>query len=313
MDFEMPMSTIDNYQVPYGNGENERMPEARFAELRQIRTRYFQLAPQSDAATVLFIHGGIAFADSLAMSATLWERNLGRIGSFARAYAYDVPGQSHPAIATLDDVVEHARDFMHHIGGSRIHVVGHGDGGIVALKLALACVDRVRSVTVVGSNAAPLGDGVTDFTISDPPVPLESHDAQRWLTERISYSEHHLNVGRFLDDAVDVARRRSRAVHHQDSMSAAERRRMRASIARARADLFSHCRVAGLPVPVMLVWGFQDPIVPFKHALALFNILSEKTPEVQLRFINRAGNMPFRERPDEFSAALAGFIGALEH
>lgn len=87
---------------------------------------------------------------------------------------------------------------------------------------------------------------------------------------------------------------------------------MRASIAKGRSEIFARCREEGIPVPVLLVWGYQDPMVSPKHALALFDILSERQRQVQLRFINRAGNMPFRERPDEFNAAIGAFVCALE-
>ncbi|RQT37456.1 alpha/beta hydrolase [Burkholderia cepacia] len=300
------MSTIDNLQLAASSRRNARMSYAKFAELRQVRTRYLESALPTDAACVVFIHGGIAFVDTLGMSANLWEHNIGAIAPTVATYSYDVPDHSHPAIATLDDVVEHARALIDHTGFRQVHLVGHGDGGIVALKLALGNIDAVSSVTVVGSNAAPLGDAVADFTISDPPAPLASRHAQRWLAERLSHSEHHLGVGGYLDEAVDAAARRA------DASDALRRQRMRASVARARAEIFARCRDGGVSVPVMLVCGFQDPIVSPKHALALFEILSERTSRVQLRFVNRAGNMPFRERPDEFNAAIAGFVGALQ-
>lgn len=299
------MSTIDNLQLAASHRRHERMSYEKSVELRQVGTRYFESAAPTDGACVVFIHGGIAFADTLGMSANLWERNIGAIAPNVATYSYDVPDHSHPAIETLDDVVAHARAFIEHIGIRDVHLIGHGDGGIVALKLALAGVDAVRSVTLVGSNAAPLGDAVADFTIAAPPTPLASRHAQRWLAERLSHSEHHLDVGRYLAEAVEAATRR-------DAASSAQRKpRMRASIARARAEIFASCREGGLSVPVMLVWGFQDPLVSPRHALALFEILSARMEPVQLRFINRAGSMPFRERPDEFNAAVAGFIGAL--
>ena len=63
-------------------------------------------------------------------------------------------------------------------------------------------------------------------------------------------------------------------------------------------------REGPLSMPVLVVWGRDDRVVPLHDALALL----ERIEAAELRIIERAGHLPHLERPREFVAAVFGFL-----
>lgn len=63
----------------------------------------------------------------------------------------------------------------------------------------------------------------------------------------------------------------------------------------------------GLPVPTQLLWGRDDLSAPPATGLALFDRVAAKTPDAELRVLNRARHYVFRDRPRAFAAAVMDF------
>ncbi|MCA0155648.1 alpha/beta hydrolase [Tsukamurella sp. M9C] len=57
-------------------------------------------------------------------------------------------------------------------------------------------------------------------------------------------------------------------------------------------------------VPVLVVWGSDDPIIPVEHA----HLLHASLPSSRLEVFDGAGHFPFRSDPERFLAVLTGFI-----
>jgi pimeloyl-ACP methyl ester carboxylesterase len=67
-------------------------------------------------------------------------------------------------------------------------------------------------------------------------------------------------------------------------------------------DLVSRLRRTGLPV--LLIWGSEDPLFPLEHATRAHRDL----PGSRLAVIEGAGHTPQAERPDEFNRVLRSFL-----
>jgi pimeloyl-ACP methyl ester carboxylesterase len=65
-------------------------------------------------------------------------------------------------------------------------------------------------------------------------------------------------------------------------------------------------RLAGLSVPVQIVWGADDPLFPLSHAHRAHAAI----PGSRLAVIEGAGHTPQTDRPDEFNRVLARFLAA---
>ena len=59
-----------------------------------------------------------------------------------------------------------------------------------------------------------------------------------------------------------------------------------------------------LTMPVLLIWGEHDPLVPLTYARQML----EEMPHAKLRVIPRAGHVPMWENPRDFNDALLSFL-----
>ena len=103
----------------------------------------------------------------------------------AHGFTGDQPGSLHfefqtkEAIAYLEDVVKEPA-----------HLIGYSDGGIIALMVAIARPDLVKSIVAIGANyhySAPLSDFAEAFVSEDDQAEynLISPDAPHTLLEKI--------------------------------------------------------------------------------------------------------------------------------
>jgi pimeloyl-ACP methyl ester carboxylesterase len=278
--------------------------QARSVVAGGVETRYLE-AGQGPCEMVL-VHGG-ARSGLLLPSALAWEANLAALARHGRVVAPDGPGQGEsaaPAAAApgIEDLVVHLEAFADAVAMRRPHLIGHDEGALAALLLALRRPERVASVTLVGSCAAPSGDAVPNLALVGAPEPVLSGLSQAWVLEHSSYSHHHVTQGNYLREAV----RRAGTVTPE--VAAQRGAALRSGLARAKSEVFARLRDEGLAVPGLLLWGAQDPLVPLDNALALYRLLLPRQRTAQLRVINRAGNLPFREQPEAFDRLLSSFL-----
>jgi len=276
---------------------------ARSIDVAGVATRFFE---QGDGPRqVLLVHGG-ACSGLIRSNALVWERNFSAFALHARSLAVEMLGQGEtdalgPDGPSFPETVAHLAGFIAATGLDRPHIVGHDEGGLAALTLGLTRPDLVASVTLTGSCAAPSGDALPNLTLSGAPAPFLSRASQAWALERVSYANHHVYDGRFLDEAVRLARAAPRD-------EAARASTLRKSVSRARSECFTLLRDRGIARPILLAWGLDDPLVPFDNAVALYRLATPLQRAAQLASLNQAGNMPFREQPTAFNRAVISFI-----
>ena len=77
-----------------------------------------------------------------------------------------------------------------------------------------------------------------------------------------------------------------------------------------RADMETHLATEGslhpFPVPVDLIWGKEDRLVPAQYAERMADALG--LPRVRISFIARCGHIPQQECPTRFSQELQGSL-----
>jgi pimeloyl-ACP methyl ester carboxylesterase len=102
-----------------------------------------------EGTPVLVLHGGFSNSDGL----------LGVFAGLAEEYrliAFDRRGHGRTADSDApfhyDDMALETIAVLDHVGGEAAHLVGFSDGGIVALLVALARPDLVRSLVLIGVN-----------------------------------------------------------------------------------------------------------------------------------------------------------------
>lgn len=255
---------------------------------------------RGDGEPLVLIHG-------VGANRRIWHRVVERLASGARVIAIDIPGfgdspSTGPGFE-IDEVADRVAAALLARTGDPFHLIGHSLGGAVALKLASRHAADVRSMVLV----APAG-----FAPRSPPLAraLGFASAGFLAARRI--------VGPPLSES-PVARRALLwgAVADGGRLGADDARLMIGASARATrvrqaieavVSLDLRTILDELALPVGLLWGERDRVVPVATARQLLAV----RPEAPLEVIAEAGHVPQLERPDAFIAAVQRVRARLE-
>jgi pyruvate dehydrogenase E2 component (dihydrolipoamide acetyltransferase) len=207
-----------------------------------------------------------------------------------RVYALDLPGHGTSAkdvgdgsIGVLADAVTGVLDAL---GAGRAHLVGHSVGGAVALAVTAADPGRIASLTLI----APAGFG-----------PAINAGFLRGVADAQTRRELKPVVGQLFADESLVTRQLVDdllAYKRLDGVDEALHALLGTLLDgdAQRADSAASLAAIGGAVPVTVVWGREDRVIPAAQA--------ESVPGAVRHVIDGAGHMPHMERPAEVQAAI---------
>jgi pyruvate dehydrogenase E2 component (dihydrolipoamide acetyltransferase) len=210
-----------------------------------------------------------------------------------RVYALDLPGHGTSSKDVGDGRVDLLADavlgVLDAVGAGRAHLVGHSLGGAVVLAAAARAPERVASVTLfapAGFGRSINADYVRGFAAAQTRRELKPLVGQLFADER-------LVTRQVVDDLL--------AYKRLDGVDAAL-----AALADAlldgdeqRIDSAAWLGALGETVPVTVVWGSADSIIPPEQAASV-----AAAPGTVVRVIDGAGHMPHMERPAEAQTAV---------
>jgi pyruvate dehydrogenase E2 component (dihydrolipoamide acetyltransferase) len=171
----------------------------------------------------------------------------------------------------------------------RCHLVGHSLGGAVAALVALRRPEWAASLSLI----APAGLG--------PEINRGFIDAFLAATRRREAAEA---LGLLVDDPRLVSRFMVEEVlryKRLDGVGAALSAIAAAWFPGGRQAVDLGARIAAAPVPVQVVWGRADRIVPVSHAEGLAG-------RFPVHILDDAGHLPHLERPGEVIRLLRAFM-----
>ena len=85
-----------------------------------------------------------------------------------------------------------------------------------------------------------------------------------------------------------------------------------ASLDRAHDGLLHRIASGGLPVPVLMLWDYNDKSAPVRWAPPLLDVIAPKTSWTELHIFNEGGHYTFRENPEQFNRVVLGFCQQVE-
>ncbi len=207
-----------------------------------------------------------------------------------RVYALDLPGHGTSAKdvggGALDVLADAVTGVLDAVGAGRAHLVGHSMGGAVALAVAARDPGRVASLTLI----APAGFG-SEINVG---YLRGFADAQtrRELKPVVGqlFADESLVTRQLVDDLL--------AYKRLDGVDTALHALLGTLLDgdAQRGDSAALLAAAGGAVPITVVWGRADRIIPAAQA--------ESVPGAVRRLIDGAGHMPHMERPAEVQAAI---------
>jgi pimeloyl-ACP methyl ester carboxylesterase len=238
-----------------------------------------------------------------------WSGVLESLAQHHTVIAPDLPGHGASAGGrgdySLGSLATGLRDLLLMLGHERATLVGHSLGGGIAMQFAYQFPEMVERLVLVSSGG--LGPEVSPILRA---AALPGADLFISATARAGQTAGGV-IGRGLStlglkpgpDVAEVAR---------GYASLAEPRRRKAFLATLRSVIGTEGQQISASdrlylaeaVPVLIVWGARDPIIPARHGEDAHRAL----PGSQLEIFEGAGHMLQMEQPGRFIAVLERFL-----
>lgn len=252
-----------------------------------------------EGSPVVLIHGYGDTADG-------WRRVVPGLLESHRVIALDVPPFGRSGQPGVRRLMEFYKEFFPalfaQLGLDSATVIGHSLGGAISLHLTLdhpELVDRLGLVAPAGLGKAPpwwwhLLDAYplwrAALSIPGPLTPrLVRTGLQRFLDQRLFHDPRKLHGD----------------IRHLVAMHASSAKDFDRLISAGRCCLESYTGTmledsAAIDVPIWMVWGRHDGLVPFEHALTF----GGAHPRASVHVFEVCGHYPHIELPARFNRLL---------
>ena len=251
----------------------------------------------SEAPPVLLLHG----SGPGVTAAANWRAVIPALSAGRRVIAPDQLGfggtaTGEPRTYGRAAWTAHALALLDALGAGTVDIIGNSMGGAIALSLAIVRPQAVRRIALMGSMgvamALPSGlDTVWGYT---PGV--------EQMREVIGLFAHDRRL--ITDDLIQLRYQASLSPPVRDSWQAmfpAPRQRWVDDLALSGAEL------ASVQVPVLLVHGRDDRVVPWRASSAQ---LIDLLPDARLHVLPGCGHWTMIEKTAEFLAVVRPFLNA---
>jgi pimeloyl-ACP methyl ester carboxylesterase len=255
---------------------------------------------------VLLIHG-------MAGTARNWDSVIEPLALHNTVIAPDFPGHGESAPGggdySLGSLASGLRDLMIALGHDRATLVGHSLGGGVALQFTYQFPEMVERLVLVSSGGLGPEVGAVLRAAALPGADLfiratagPGSAAGSWISGALGKVGLRPNA-----DLAEVGRAYA-------SLSDSDRRKAFLATLHAVVGTDGQ-RVAALDrlylaedLPVLIVWGESDPIIPVAHGRAAH----AQMPGSRLEVFPDTGHVPQLEAPGRFAAVLQRFLDETE-
>lgn len=248
------------------------------------------IAGPVDAPRVVFVHG-------VGGSLTTWSLNLPALAAQFRICALDLVGAGSSAKPSTDYSVPALASFLARFldalgpDWQRVSIVGHSLGGAVALAFAASYPQRIERLVLVDS--AGLGPEI-DRTALDL---MRSQPTRENL--RAELTRFFAQSGLIQQALVEqLYQQRTLPGAHAALVATAD-----AAFADAQQRIDLRDTLAGLNIPVLVIWGDADAVIPVAHAQE-----ARRAPQSRLEVFAGSGHCAHIERADAFNQLLRSFL-----
>jgi pyruvate dehydrogenase E2 component (dihydrolipoamide acetyltransferase) len=263
----------------------EKGPEPQTVDAGGRRIRYLEVG-DGEGTPVLFLHG---FGGDL----NNWLFNQPALAEGRRTVAIDLPGHGgstkEVGEGDVGSMANAVCAFLDAQGIAKAHLVGHSLGGAVSLDLALNHPDRVASATLVCP--AALGPEISMEYIDGFMTTGRARKLRPILEMLVA--DPKLVTNEMVEDVLKFKR--------LDGVDAALNKVVTACFAGGNQSLQLTARLGELKVPVQVIWGEQDRIIPPSHGNGL-------PASIKVTRYADAGHLAHMEKASEINELIKGFV-----
>lgn len=238
---------------------------------------------EGDRRPLVLLHG-------LAGDALTWQFNLTALGTNRTVLAPDLPGHGSSTLEVgsghVDDLARWVGDLIDAWGLSQVDLVGHSLGARIALSLAHQQPAKVARATLIA--CAGLGSDL-------------DHQFLDRLADASDLTQSRLAAARLFAEPGPLVEPMARALTLRQSVPE-NRAAIKALLDANRADLSERLvtRDWAPGVPVQLIWGVADRIVPPPPADSI-------PAAIPFHLLPGAGHMPHVEAASRVNALIGSF------
>jgi pimeloyl-ACP methyl ester carboxylesterase len=275
------------------------MEELKYLDLHGNRVAYLD---EGHGDVILLLHG-------MAGSSQTWRSVLGPLSRKFRVIAPDLPGHGHSdkprSDYSLGAFAVFLRDLLDELGVTHATVVGQSLGGGIAMQFVYQHPDYCQRLVLMSSGglgpdvgwtlrllSAPGAELIMPI-IAPPPVVAAGERVRSWFGKLGVSSPRGAEIWNAYSSFADAQSRQ------------AFLRTLRSVVDYRGQAVSALNRLNVADVPVMVIWGDQDAIIPVEHAYAAH----EARPDVRLEVLPGVGHFPQVERPTDVVDLINDFIG----
>lgn len=234
---------------------------------------------------VVVIHGGGG-------DARTWWSNITELAEKYTVYAPDLPGyggsQALAGNVYIPELSEFVEKFAAGLGLEKFHLVGHSLGGGIALDYALKSPQRINKLVLISSLCMGKEIALWVRLLSIPAMlrivgatVMGIFKAIKWVIKTLllpfefiaPLSPASVSIG----GSITTLKEQTLVLAH---------------------------RLSEVMMPVLLVWGGKDPIVPVRHAYAAALVI----PDCQVKVFENRGHNVHRDELKQFSHIVSRFL-----
>jgi len=251
--------------------------------------------PVDAPETLLFLHGWGG-------SKELWWNALADLSDAFRCVALDLPGTGETALPpggqTMPDMAGWVSETCARLGLSRVTLIGHSLGGNLAAQTALDFPALVRRLALVDAalEAACL-PARAGWPLS-PRLGLHALRLMRWASGPLAAAGRGIAPQRRANFWQGYARRT-----HWYAQANRDDRALQIQLRALTDNPLPPARLAALRVPLLLLHGARDAVVPVRQARALARAI----PAARLIEFPTAQHCPMDTDPDRFAQTIREF------
>ena len=258
---------------------------------------------------VVLIHG-------IGSNSSTWNTVQARLAHRFTVIAPDLLGHRESDKPRTDSSVaayaNGLRDLLSVLGIDRVSLVGHSLGGGVAMQFAYQFPQLVQRLVLV-STGGVTRDVSLALRLASLPMVSEALavlrlpgalPALRLAGWAVRLAVGSTGFGRDLPHVLRVLPELG-----EPAASAAFSRTLRAVVdwRGQMITMLDRCYLAE-PIPVQLIWGEQDSVIPVRHA----RLAHAAMPGSRLTIFDRCGHFPFHDDPDRFIEVVERFIDSTQ-
>ncbi|MDQ0259489.1 alpha/beta fold hydrolase [Sinomonas atrocyanea] len=282
----MPTVEIPAYTTDAFFGLEDKWLETAPGEL----THYHELG---EGTPILFLHG----SGTGVTAAANWWLNLPQISELGRCIAIDSIGYGQTVDAEGTEYgikawVEHAVRVLDALGIEKTWIVGNSLGGWVAFQFAIEHPDRLLGVVSMGTGGAKKTAALAGHSNPELSEAGVRRTLEQFVVDKSLVTDELVSL-RYASALNDTASDRLvRVVEARD---------------RDRFELpLDFDALARLEVPVLLIHGVQDVVIPVSRTWDLLNVI----PHADAHIFSQCGHWSQVERSDEFNTVIKQYLGA---